>query len=216
MSKMVLKNVEFKDSDLKREDLSVEDIPLTIPPHHHKLQYQYWFWYSKRTPGKVTSVQSYDDNLKLIQKFGSVEQFWEIYTHLVRPNEFQSYIDLHLFKVGVKPMWEDEANRNGGKWLIRLRKGIASRCWENLILAMLGEQFMVGDEICGAVISVRFQEDHISLWNKTSSDTYTTNRIRDTLRRVLNLPPNTVLEYKTHNESLKNSNSFRNTDLFKT
>jgi hypothetical protein len=31
------------------------------------------------------------------------------------------------------------------------------RCWENLVLAMLGEQFMVGEEICGAVVSVRFQ-----------------------------------------------------------
>ena len=40
---------------------------------------------------------------------------------------------------------------------MRLRKGLASRCWENMILAMMGEQFMVGDEICGAVISVRFQ-----------------------------------------------------------
>jgi hypothetical protein len=29
------------------------------------------------------------------------------------------------------------------------------RCWENLVLAMLGEQFMVGDEICGAVVSIR-------------------------------------------------------------
>jgi len=52
---------------------------------------------------------------------------------------------------------QDEANRLGGKWIIRLKKGLASRCWENLILAMLGEQFMVGDEICGAVISVRNQ-----------------------------------------------------------
>lgn len=52
---------------------------------------------------------------------------------------------------------KDVANKNGGKWIVRLRKGLASRCWENLILAMLGEQFMVGDEICGAVISVRFQ-----------------------------------------------------------
>lgn len=52
---------------------------------------------------------------------------------------------------------QDAANKNGGKWIVRLRKGLASRCWENMILAMLGEQFMVGDEICGAVISVRFQ-----------------------------------------------------------
>jgi len=51
---------------------------------------------------------------------------------------------------------QDEANRYGGKWIVRLRKGLASRCWENLILAMLGEQFMVGDEICGAVVSIRF------------------------------------------------------------
>ena len=35
--------------------------------------------------------------------------------------------------------------------------GLASRCWENMILAMLGEQFMVGEEICGAVVSVRHQ-----------------------------------------------------------
>jgi len=41
-------------------------------------------------------------------------------------------------------MWEDEANQRGGKLILRLRKGLASRCWENLVLAMLGEQFMVG------------------------------------------------------------------------
>lgn len=132
------------------------------------------------------------------------------------------------------PSWQDDANKNGGKWIIRLRKGLASRCWENLILAMLGEQFMVGEEICGAVVSVRFQvslpqewrgqaqwglgteasrlltpptgapqEDIISIWNKTASDQATTARIRDTLRRVLNLPPNTIMEYKTHTDSIK-------------
>lgn len=131
---------------------------------------------------------------------------------------------------------QDDANKMGGKWIIRLRKGLASRCWENLILAMLGEQFMVGEEICGAVVSVRFQvqpwnththtrthtntvyalptlryavstsclqEDIISIWNKTASDQATTARIRDTLRRVLNLPPNTIMEYKTHTDSIK-------------
>lgn len=55
---------------------------------------------------------------------------------------------------------QDESNRSGGKWIIRLRKGLASRFWENIILAMLGEQFMVGEEICGAVVSIRFQVFH--------------------------------------------------------
>lgn len=47
------------------------------------------------------------------------------------------------------------------------------------------------------------KEDIISIWNKTASDQATTARIRDTLRRVLNLPPNTIMEYKTHTDSIK-------------
>uniref|UniRef100_A0A8C6TVS2 Eukaryotic translation initiation factor 4E family member 2 n=1 Tax=Neogobius melanostomus TaxID=47308 RepID=A0A8C6TVS2_9GOBI len=142
-----------------------------------------------------------------------VEQFWRFYSHMIRPGDLTGHSDFHLFKEGIKPMWEDDANKMGGKWIIRLRKGLASRCWENLILAMLGEQFMVGEEICGAVVSVRFQEDIISIWNKTASDQATTARIRDTLRRVLNLPPNTIMEYKTHTDSIKYVNEKFKTKL---
>lgn len=28
---------------------------------------------------------------------------------------------------------KDKANKNGGKWIVRLKKGLASRCWENLV-----------------------------------------------------------------------------------
>ncbi|TRY90308.1 hypothetical protein DNTS_017536 [Danionella cerebrum] len=54
-----------------------------------------------------------------------------------------------------------------------------------------------------AKIQTVLQEDILSIWNKSASDQITTSRIRDTLRRVLNLPPNTIMEYKTHNDSLK-------------
>lgn len=47
------------------------------------------------------------------------------------------------------------------------------------------------------------QEDLLSVWNRSSADYNCTTRIRDTLRRVLNLPPNTPMEYKSHNDSLK-------------
>ena len=107
--------------------------------------------------------------------------------------------------------------------------------WTLKLLAILGEQFIVGNEICGAVISIRSNEDIISLWNRTASDTAVTGRIRytaiffraiqlliviqgdygclinthfplslrDTMTRVMSLPLNTVIEYKTHNTSLK-------------
>ncbi|XP_069071767.1 eukaryotic translation initiation factor 4E type 2-like isoform X2 [Pleurodeles waltl] len=179
----------------------------------HPLQYNYTFWYSRRTPSRPASTTNYEQNIKQFGTVASVEQFWKVYSHLVRPGDLTGYSDFHLFKEGIKPMWEDEANKNGGKWIIRLRKGLASRFWENIILAMLGEQFMVGEEICGVVVSIRFQEDILSIWNKTANDQHTTARIRDTLRRVLNLPPNTIMEYKTHNDSLKDNSSFRNTKI---
>jgi len=180
-----------------------------------RLEYSYKIWFSRRAPGfgskHVSTQQSYDSNLKLIHSFSTVEQFWSIYSHLIRPNELSGHCDLHVFKYGIRPLWEDEANRLGGKWIVRLRKGLASRAWENLLLALLGEQFMVGSEICGVVVSCRFQEDIISVWNRTANDTSTTLRIRDTMRRVLNLPSNTVMEYKSHFDSLKDLTSFRNT-----
>uniref|UniRef100_A0A671ULN5 Eukaryotic translation initiation factor 4E type 2 n=1 Tax=Sparus aurata TaxID=8175 RepID=A0A671ULN5_SPAAU len=179
----------------------------------HPLQYNYTFWYSRRTPSRPASSQSYEQNIRQIGTVASVEQFWRFYSHLVRPGDLSGHSDFHLFKEGIKPMWEDESNRSGGKWIIRLRKGLASRFWENIILAMLGEQFMVGEEICGAVVSIRFQEDILSIWNRTSNDQMTTSRIRDTLRRVLNLPTNTIMEYKTHNDSLRDNSSFRNTKI---
>lgn len=35
--------------------------------------------------------------------------------------------------------------------MIRLKKGLASHYWEEIVLAIIGEQFDVGNEICGAV-----------------------------------------------------------------
>jgi len=196
------------DEENEAQENKEPELPkLEVPPGDHRLQFTYSIWFSRRAPGKQTTTLSYDQNLKLLARFASVEQFWGYYSRLVRPVDLTSHSDIHVFKDGIKPMWEDGANKNGGKWIVRLRKGLASRCWENLILAMMGEQFMVGDEICGAVISVRFQEDIISVWNRTAQDTVTTGRIRDTLKRVLNLPPNTLMEYKTHNDSLKHTHS---------
>uniref|UniRef100_G1LV29 Eukaryotic translation initiation factor 4E family member 2 n=1 Tax=Ailuropoda melanoleuca TaxID=9646 RepID=G1LV29_AILME len=130
-------------------------------------------------------------------------QFWRFYSHMVGLGDLTGHSDFQLFKEGIKPIWEDDANKNGGKWIIWLQKALASHCYENLILDMLEEQFMVGEEICGVVVSVQFQEDIILIWNKTASDQTTTVQIQVMLWQVLNLCPNTIIEYKTHTDSIK-------------
>lgn len=134
---------------------------------------------------------------------------------MIRPNDLPTTTDYHLFKHGIKPMWEDPGNRKGGKWMIRLRKGIASLYWEKIILAIIGEQLDGGSEVCGAVISIRYNEDILSIWNRNADDGEACYRLRDSMRKVLQLPNFLSLEYKRHDASLSDNSSFRNTVVWR-
>ncbi|KOB52034.1 Eukaryotic initiation factor 4E-2, partial [Operophtera brumata] len=128
----------------------------------------------------------------MVGRVGSVEQWWGLYTHLARPAELPPYSDLHLFKLGIKPI---------------LRKTQTGRAWEDLCMAMIGEQFMVGPELCGVVLSVRFQDDHLAVWHRTAADQQAAARVRDALRRILQLPAAVPIEYKAHGDCLRASAS---------
>ena len=176
----------------------------------HPLQFAYTFWFMRRTPG-ARSMENYEKNIKRVGTFKSVEEFWTYYNHLIRPNDLPNTSDYHLFKEGIKPVWEDAANRRGGKWIVRLKKGLASRYWEDLIIGLVGGQYGIEDGICGAVVSLRYQEDIISVWNSDAADRDACMRIRDITRKLLKLPEGTTVEYKRHDDSLRDNSSFRNT-----
>ncbi|CDH52559.1 eukaryotic translation initiation factor 4e type2 isoform 3 [Lichtheimia corymbifera JMRC:FSU:9682] len=180
---------------------------------HHPLSSTWVFWFMHRMP--KAKIKDYEGSMKRIASFSTVEEFWAVYSHLRRPSDLPTISDYHLFKQGVRPVWEDDANIRGGKWIVRLKKGLASRYWEQLLLAIVGEQFDVGDEICGAVLSIRSSEDIISVWNKTAANGRINLKIRDTIKKMLNLPAETTMEYKTHNDSLRDKSSFCNTDVFR-
>lgn len=72
----------------------------------------------------------YESSIKTISTVKSVEEFWTTYNYLVRPNALGNGTDYHFFREGIKPTWEDPSNAKGGKWIVRLRKGLSSRYWE--------------------------------------------------------------------------------------
>ncbi|CAF2705780.1 unnamed protein product [Rotaria sp. Silwood2] len=178
----------------------------------HLLEGRWTFWYTHRPTTFRNTAVNYDSCLKKLGTFGSIEEFWFYYDHMKFPSELPFYSDIHLFKENLKPMWEEEGNRLGGKWILRLKKGLSTRLWELLVLAVIGEQFNVGKEICGIVCSIRPQEDLISVWTKTANNQLVTQRIKETMKKVLSLPQDCPIEYKTHNDSLRDNCSYRNTD----
>jgi translation initiation factor 4E len=189
-----------------------KDVALS-PDGKHLLKSEWTLWFMHREPGQ--KITDYEKAIKKIGSFGTVEDFWAVYSHLRRPNDLPNVSDYHMFRKGVRPVWEDEANVKGGKWICRLKKGLVGRYWEKLVMAVIGEQFNVGDEICGLVVSVRHAEDIISIWNRTSSDEKTNLKIRDTVKQILGLPMDTIMEYKSHNDAMQDNSSFRNTAVYK-
>ncbi|OKL64391.1 hypothetical protein UA08_00402 [Talaromyces atroroseus] len=132
------------------------DTASTSTTKDHPLKSTWIVWYRPPTP----KYSDYEKSTIALASISSVESFWSIYSHLKRPSLLPTVSDYHIFKKGIRPVWEDEANKRGGKWIIRLKKGVADRYWEDLLLAIVGDQFAeAGDEVCGAVLSVRSGED---------------------------------------------------------
>lgn len=153
--------------------VSLRDSARTTPhptagPQIHQLRNSWVFWF--RPPiSKANGFIEYEKTLHPIATVESVEHFFKVYQHLKRPSALPLVSDYHLFKKGIRPIWEDEENKNGGKWVVRLRKGVADRYWEDLLFAIIGDQFgEASDEVCGAVLSVRNGEDILSIWARAS------------------------------------------------
>nr|QNT12795.1 eukaryotic translation initiation factor nCBP2-S [Nicotiana tabacum] len=195
-----------------REAKDLERVALDLKAGLHPLKHNFVFWYTRRTPG-VRTQTSYEDNIKKIVDFSTVERFWVCYCHFARPSTLPSPADLHLFKDGICPLWEDSANCNGGKWIIRFKKAVSGRFWEDLVLSLVGDQLDYGDNICGAVLSVRSNEDILSVWNRNASDHQAVMALRDSIKRHLKLPSSYVMEYKPHDASLRDNSSYCNTWL---
>ena len=50
----------------------------------------------------------------------------------------------HLLQEGIKPMWEDERNKKGGRWLINLDKKQRASCLDNFWLEVVSYHHMKG------------------------------------------------------------------------
>ncbi|XP_061436214.1 eukaryotic translation initiation factor 4E-1A-like isoform X1 [Lethenteron reissneri] len=182
----------------------------TSPPHHVSpspppppLRWTLWFM-------KNGKARPWHLNLRPIISFNSVEMFWSLYNHIQPASCLIAGSDYAMFKEGVTPMWEDPANLAGGRWLISLTKQQRyldlDALWLETLLMLVGEALTpYGEQVCGAVVSVRRKGDRIALWtsNADSSDAVIT--IGRVYKRRLGLPADTLIAYQAHGDSMVKS-----------
>lgn len=83
----------------------------------HPLNEQWTMWYLKQDQKK-----KWEEMLDRVHSFDMVEDFWSIYNHIRAPSELNQGDDYSMFKNNIRPMWEDAANKNGGRWLLNVDK----------------------------------------------------------------------------------------------
>jgi translation initiation factor 4E len=145
----------------------------------------------------------YEAGLTVIGEFDTVESFCHHFNWLKPPSKLECNSNYHLFKSGIKPMWEDEANTNGGKWVLMMKNNptllekwvltmknnptLLDRSWSWLTMALVGEELEEGDEICGAVVSLRSKVDRIQVWTRSKDDVERLNSIGKKLVKLLDV-----------------------------
>mmetsp|Transcript_20999 Transcript_20999/g.37406 ORF Transcript_20999/g.37406 Transcript_20999/m.37406 type:complete len:285 (-) Transcript_20999:156-1010(-) len=185
------------------------------PEGESPLENSWCFWFDKRA--RVKGVRSsYESNLKRIGAFCTVEGMWGYLNHMTKPTQVELGANYHLFKDNIKPMWEDKANANGGKWVVQIKGGRhhLDTYWLNLVLGLAGETIDDGDEICGAVMSRRRQGDRIAIWNRNKASQEVImrlgKRIKETISHSVTPTPSFSMEYAYHDDSIKSGHSYAN------
>lgn len=122
---------------------------------------------------RLHEIKTYSDFWKLFNNFGKLG---------IR------YSHYFLMKDGIKPIWEDEQNRDGGILSVRIEMDSALSLLEDLGTRMVIEEITdEQNDINGISISPKHNWALIKLWNKNSKNDLSVNMKQEILDRYSHL-----------------------------
>ena len=187
-------------------------------PRTHFLHTQWILW--REGGDEQLSVETTADQwcsrLKTVTKFSTVEDFWRFYNNCEPVSDLPIGMSLNLFKTGIKPLWEDPANTDGGRWYFRLAKPRHSgdfpeykarikETWLYIILSLLGNTIPYEALICGAVLSIRARESRFVIWTRKGEEPQIMNIGREVKKHLKYC---SQLTYRKHSDRRRTSRAF--------
>ena len=94
----------------------------------------------------------------------------------------------------------------------KTKNHVLGKLWRDLVFSVIGEQF--GDKnLVGIMLAVRKSNDIISVW--MGDDNHESRfKIGEKLKKVMRLEVGTVLDYKRHQQSMKDGSTYKNSKSF--
>jgi hypothetical protein len=118
-----------------------------------EFRFRWMFWAEKGQQSgpkdKTTQSEDYASRPKpLGEQIISIKEFYQHFNNIPVEN-LKLRDSIHLFHMGIKPVWEDPRNERGGAWYFKVSKDVAPQFWHELCL------LAVGDVLQGAVETKR-------------------------------------------------------------
>ena len=201
------KNINYNNSNIPKSQNSISsEEPQETPKT--KLENKFSFLYriddnnQHQTQKQVMDKEKYEVQVKKIAEFDTIEDFWGIFQHLRKPDSCKPGIEFFMFKEPIKPLWEDENNKNGGRFSIKLKRGYTTIIWEEMIFVLIGGILPkeMKDEINGIVVSSRKDFNTLQIWFK-NYDSKIVDDLEQCIRDILVIPSDVILEKKQFNKS---------------
>ncbi|KAA8651894.1 hypothetical protein EYZ11_009466 [Aspergillus tanneri] len=130
------------------------------------LQYHWTVWHDKHSDST-----NYDSRLFVLHEdLADIATFYRVYNNYpwgkVRLRD-----TVHIFRKGVRPVWEDPENLKGGCWKFRVPKEKAQEFFHEIAILCMANEFQAAleeehDHVLGISTSMRFNSHIISVWNK--------------------------------------------------
>ncbi|KAI5172351.1 translation initiation factor 4E [Nematocida sp. LUAm3] len=199
----------------------------------HKLNEDWTFWYDYQEKKQWMNQDNWSDSLQSLCKVSDVEHFWAAEEKIGNVKDLPVSSNIHFFREGIQPMWEDKRNIKGGKWILELTSSQNIHdIWINTLLLCISEfpllrsiqmhnnQLLVNEAlldrnlegvICGAVLSPRKNYIRISIWTNIKDERVV--NIGKLWKLFASIPDTHKIIFKSHESAIKGSRDVV-TDLY--
>lgn len=137
-------------------------------------------YYNLVQPKRALGAESYSEILNDVCTIGTIPELMYMLENMEPANHWPLSSNLHFFREGIEPLWEDPMNAKGGKWVLEIPKNAGQSLndfWNKTVIYVASEMIDRNKHItdsnkivCGCVFSPRKMTDRIALWTKTTDD----------------------------------------------
>ncbi|KAL1598418.1 hypothetical protein SLS59_006702 [Nothophoma quercina] len=182
-----------------------------------EFRFRWMFWAEKGQQSapkdKTATSEEYASRPKpLGEQIISIKEFYQHFNNIPVEN-LKLRDSIHLFHMGIKPVWEDPRNTRGGAWYFKVSKDVAPQFWHELCLLAVGDVLQgavetkrasFNDDICGLSYSVRWNAVQIAVWNRDAENEAGREKLLKVILEKLSPELQPKKEdsywYKAHNE----------------